>query len=459
MPHFVLVAAVMLAAEPTSAPTVQRMSLERALQMAQEKFPLVSEADLQVRVQQAQKDQAFWAFWSPIEIVGMLGGPTPEARGNGQYVRSEASLQGDLNYGSPGFFAGYRAQGAVPLMTFGKLSSLRAIGALGVDIATANRDRVRSEAAANTLRAYFAHTSSKGFLELVKESEKSINDAIKSANELIDKNSDQVSDNDVFMLRTLLGQLRARGAEAEAGLGSSGELLRFLVQAPEDVTIDTEPQDARVPLDPLPGADKFMDTADDHRAELRMAHKAVKLRKEALWIKKAALFPDIFVAGYFTQNYTSNQDYQRNPFLNNIANEWSGGLALGARFTLDIPMKLAQIREAEAELMKAENQSRAAGGLITLQVRKAWNDLRSTQIQASEYGKSEKAAKSWVVASLLNFNSGLAPANDLFQAIRSYAESGALRRKAELDFALAEAAMCEATGGNFHTIHGLVRAH
>ncbi len=454
-----LLAIAIMATGPASAPAVVRLTLEEALRLAQEKFPLVNEAELQIRVQQAQSDQAFWAFWSPIEVVGMVGGPTPEARGNGRYVRSEASLQGDLNFGSPGFFAGYRIQGAVPLITFGKLASLRAMGHLGVDLATANRDRVRSETAANAMRAYFGHNATKAFLELLADSQKNLDDAIKSANELIDKGSDQVADNDVFMLRTLRSTVLARKSEAEAGRASTAELLRFLVQAPADATLDTGEWDMRVPAQPLPAVEAYMEHAWVHRAELRMAGRAVELRKESLWVKKAGLFPDVFAAGFFTQNYTSNQSYQTNPFLNNVANELNGGLGIGARFTLDIPMKLAQIREAQAELAKAENQASAASGLVRLQVRKAWNDLRGAQAQASEYAQAEKSAKSWVVASLLSFNSGLSPANDLFQAIRSYAESGALRRKAELDFALGLASMCEATGGGFHNIHRLTIAH
>ena len=158
---------------------------------------------------------------------------------------------------------------------------------------------------------------------------------------------------------------------------------------------------------------------------------------------------DFFVFGFFTQNFTSNQDYQTNPFLNNVSNEWTGGLAVGARLTLDIPMKVYQIKEAEAELHKAENQQQAADGLIRLQVERAYEDLKSARGQALELQKAEKSAKSWVVSSLLNFNSGLSPAADLFQAIRAYAESGAMRRKAELDYHMAVTAIGEATGVDY----------
>jgi outer membrane protein TolC len=456
--------AIALAAEPApqaapaSQPAVPKLSIADVLRLTGERFAMVTDAEWQIEVQRAQKQQALWAFWTPIEVIGMIGGPTPEAKGNGQYVRTEASLQGDFNFGTPGFFAGYRAQGAVPIMTFGKLSSLRALGGIGVNIAEANRERVRNEAKANAARAVLGHLMAKGFLDLVAESEKSLNDALKQAQRMVEQNSDQVSDNDIFMLKTLLGQVLARRPEATAGANQSREAIRFLTHSDKGAPIEIEPFDLHVPDAPLATVETLLTAAKDTRAELRMADRAIAARKEALWIKKAALFPDIFAFGYFTQNFTSNQDYQRNPFLNNISNEWTGGLAIGARITLDIPMKLAQIKEAEAELHKAENQLSAAEGFITLQVQKAYEDLKSARGQALELQKAEKSAKSWVVSSLLNFNSGLSQASDLFQAIRSFAESGALRRKAELDYHMAVTAIAEATGADYlggsQLIHG-----
>ncbi len=450
----------LLAAEQASQPAPQeaKLTLTDVLRLTGERFALVTDADWQVRVQQAQKDQAFWAFWTPLEIIGMFGGPTPEAVGNGRYVATEASLQGDTNFGKPGFFVGYRAQGAVPVMTFGKLTSLRAIGGIGVDIAQANRERVRNEAKANATRAFLGYLAAQGFLDLVTESEKSLNDALKNAERMLESDSDQVSDNDLFMLRTLLGQLLARRSEAQAGLESSKQAIRFLTKTDESVKLELLPFDTKVPAVAPISVDVLVRSAHDQRAELRMADRAIAARKEALWIKKASLFPDFFVFGYFTQNYTSNQDYQRNPFLNNSTNEWSGGVALGARLTLDIPMKLAQIREAEAELHKAENQLSAAEGFIRLQVQKAYQDLKSARGQALELQKAEKAAKSWVVSSLLNFNSGLSQASDLFQAIRAFAESSALRRKAELDYHMAVTSIAEATGADYLSASALAHS-
>lgn len=437
------------ASQPASQPAVTRLSMADVLRLAGERFALVTDAEWQVRVQQAQKEQAFWAFWTPLEIVGMVGGPTPEARGNGRYLRTEASLQGDFNFGQPGFFAGYRAQGAVPIMTFGKLHSLRALGKIGVGIAEANRDRVRNEAKANAARAFLGYTAAKGFLDLVGESEKSLNEAIKTAERMVEKNSDQVSDNDIFMLRTLLSQVLARRSEASALMAQSREAIRFLTRTEKDLVFELDPIDTRVNDTPIVTVKDLLQEAHDKRAELKMADQAIAARKEALWIKKASLFPDFFVAGFFTQNFTSNQDYQQNPFLNNISNEWTGGLAIGARLTLDIPMKIYQIKEAEAELHKAENQLQAADGYISLQVQNAYETLKSARGQALELQRAEKSAKSWVVSSLLNFNSGLSPAADLFQAIRAYAESGAMRRKAELDYHMAVTAIAEATGTDY----------
>ena len=410
-----------------------------------------------MRVQQAQYDQAFWAWFTPISVTGLFGGPTPEAYGNSQYLRTEASLQGDSNIGKPGFYAGYRVEGAIPLFTFGKLYNLRHAAASGVDIARDNTLRVQNELRANVSRGFLGYTLAASFLALVDDTDKIISDAISQAQDMIKKKSDQVSDSDIYMLRTLLGQLRARRAEAQQGADEAKELLRFLMNLDADDAFMLDTADLDLPAIAPKKSRDFEDYAQRNRPETRMAANAIKARDSAVNIRLGFLFPDLLLAGFITQNYTSNQDFQRNPFLVNAGVDFTGGVALAARYTLDIPTKLAQMREAKAELHKAELDQELLQKGVLLQVRKAFADSLGAWGQAAEYQKAEKSGKSWVVSSTLNFESGLAPANELFQAIRAFSESGAARRKAQFDFGMARVGLAEALGADLKTLNDLWR--
>jgi outer membrane protein TolC len=442
--------------QPAPLPTT-KLTLDACIDRALRNFPQVKQAEMQIRVQQAQYDQAFWAWFTPIEVSGQFGGPTPEAYGNGQFLRTESSLQGDSNIGRPGFYAGYRVQGAIPIFTFGKLSALRGAASSGVQIARDNTVRVQNELRANVSRAFLGYTLAASFLQLVDDNEKILTDAISTAQDMIKKKSDQVSDTDIYMLRTLLGQLRARRAEAQQGADQAKELLRFLMNLDEQDNFAVDTVDLDVPAVVAKKSFDFETYAQHNRPEARMAEAAIKVRANALGVRRAFLFPDLAIAGFLVQNYTSNQDFQRNPFLNNQGVDFTGGIGLAARYTLDIPTKLAQMREAEAELHKAELDSALLQKGVTLQVRKAFADAIGTWNQAAEYVKAEKSGKSWVVSSTLNFESGLAPANELFQAIRAFSESGASRRKAQFDFGMARVELAEALGTDLKTVNDLWR--
>ncbi len=434
------------------------LTLDDCIARALKNFPLVKQANAQVHVQEAQRSQAFWAWWTPIELTGSFGGPTPEAHGNAQFLRTEASLQGDTNLGQLGFYAGYQVQGAIPIYTFGKLTALREAAKAGVRIAEANTDRVKNETRANVASAFLGYSLAESFLQLAGDSEKTLNDSISSAQDLIKHKSDQVSDDDIFMLKTLSGQLTARRAEAEQGAQTAKEVVRFLINAPGDDNIELQIVDiGAIPeVSPKSGA-AFEDYAKKYRPELRMAREAVNARDNGVTIRRGFLFPDLAIVGFLRQDYTSNQDYQRNPFTNSSDVDFTGGIGLGVKLTLDFPTKLAQLREAKAELEKSALDEEIAQSGILLQVRKAFVEAQGTWTQVHEYARSEKSGKSWLVSTFLNFQSGLSPARDIFQAVRTYSEVGALRRKAQFDFGMARVALAQAIGADLATVDDLWR--
>src|SRR5262249_4085910 len=154
----------------------------------------------------------------------------------------------------------------------------------GLDVARANKTRVQNETLANVVRTFYAHNAAKQFLELVDEGERSLNEALRTGTEMVKRNSEQVTDNDLFMLRSLLCSLLARRAEPRRGLESSRELMVFLSRpGPEDPRV-METLNPAVPAEPPPPVVTFEAAGREHRPELRMADKALSARKEVAWI-------------------------------------------------------------------------------------------------------------------------------------------------------------------------------
>lgn len=446
------------ASSPVSMPSIttgRTYTLDQCIQRAMERFPQVLQAIQQKSFQEAQADQAWWAWLTPIEVIGSVGGPTPEAHGNARFLRSEASLRGSTDLGTPGLFAGLSVRGAIPLFTFGKLAGVRDAANAGVKIADSNIARVKNELRANVTRAYLAYGLSKALDGLVVDGTKTLSEVLKTSEEALRNDSEQVSQSDVFMLRTLLGALKARRAEAAQGLRVSREVMRFLLQIEDEEPFDIDTVDFDTPLQGQNSLATFQRMAERRRPELRMAEQAIKARQAAVDIQKAFYWPDLLLVGSLTQNYTSNRDFQRNPFVNNTAMEFSGVVGLAVRLTLDYPNKIGEVHKAEAELQKSELDVSLAKSGIGLQVRKAHAELESAVDQALEYQKAEKAGKQWVVTSTLNFESGLGQAQDLFQAVRTWSEVGAMKSKARFDYGMARAAMAEAVNASVQEVNAV----
>lgn len=427
------------------------LTLRQLVERARRTDARVEEAEAELRRLQALQRQAHWAWFPKFETVVGVGGPTPEARndGLGGPPTTEATLEGDWNFGQLGVTFRAEINALLPLYTFGKLSALEKAGDQGPIIGAALRERARDEAGFQAAQAFYGYQLARSGLVQLEDTAKRLEDASKRINELLAEESEQVSKMDTYKVNFFRQMVAARRGEAQQGQLLALEALRLLSGAKPgeplkvaEVELPLEEEEAFTP----PKLEQALAVADQHRPELGAIQAGITAREQEVLIRERAYYPDLGLIGFAKFAYTSNATPQRTPFAYDPYNEASAGIGLAARGTFDIPMKNAQADQARAELDKLKAQQRLLHSAIRLEVTKVHGELLAALERARAFTEAEKNAKRWATAAYAAFDLGTGDTRELVDAFTSLAQASAEKAKSWHDVRVGIAALERVTG-------------
>jgi len=221
--------------------------------------------------------------------------------------------------------------------------------------------------------------------------------------------------------------------------------LRLLVgaQSGEELPI-AEQELPQAP--PPPNPDEILRRALQQRPEARAANEGVAARQSLVDLARARLWPDVGIVGGVRFTTTTNADNPPSPFVNNPYHESSGFVALGMQWTLDVPQKLARLRQAEAELHEAIAMQVGAEQLVRLDLQQALGDLADARVRIERYGNETQIGKQLANQAGVAFDSGLGDARELLEGTLLFMRADGERLKALYDAQLAWAALERAVG-------------
>jgi multidrug efflux system outer membrane protein len=425
------------------------LTLEQLVDRARRSDARVEEAEAELRKLQALQRQAHWAWFPKFETVVGFGGPIPEARndGLGGPPTTEASLEGDLNFGELG--ATFRAEvnALLPLYTFGKLSALEKAGDQGPIIGAALRERARDEAGFQAAQAFYGYQLARSGLAQLEETQKRLDDAAKLIEDLIKEESDQVSTTDTFKVNFFRQMVAARRSEARQGRALALAAIRLLagVQPGEKLEIAAVDLPLEEELTP-PTLEKALALSEQFRPELTAIQAGITAREQEVFIRERAYYPDFGLVGFARWAYTTNATPQRSPFAYDPYNEATAGVGFALRGTFDIPVKNAQRDQARAELDKLKAQQRLLQSAIRLEVTKTHGELMAALDRAQAFTEAEKNARRWATAAFAAFDLGTGDTRELVDAFTALAQASADKAKSWYDVRLGMAALERVTG-------------
>jgi outer membrane protein TolC len=198
-------------------------------------------------------------------------------------------------------------------------------------------------------------------------------------------------------------------------------------------------------VNPLP---VYLEASLAKRPEYRQIKEGLEARGALVAAAKAAYYPDVFLAGYLSGAHAEKRTRITNPFVPDDFNHLWGGIALGLKWKLDFGITGAKLAGEIAQRNRLLYTKDYAERNIPLQIKKSYLEIQEAEksIEASRSAYSN--AKKWEVAALANFDFGIGPAKEIFDALENYAKMrgdyfrsiyNLKMAKANLDYAVGEA--------------------
>jgi outer membrane protein TolC len=177
-----------------------------------------------------------------------------------------------------------------------------------------------------------------------------------------------------------------------------------------------------------------------------MLRNGIKARKLLVAAEKADQYPLIFLAGEAAYDNASARKDQKNPWLNDPYNGFTGGLAVGAKFDFTPTASRARVSSKQADVDKLLEKEKFARKGITLQVKNAWHTAKEAEANIESARKGLDAAQRWVMAAGLVYGIGTGEARDALEGVAAKAKAEKDYYQAIYDYNLAIADLAKACG-------------
>ena len=409
--------------------------------------PRVAQARAKVSVLRGLQAEADAAVFPTTGFVTGFGAPIPQYTNDPDAIDDVDAVSRKYNgmMGDWGFIFTVDGFAYQPLYTFGKIEHYRKAAELGV---TATQDMVyaaQQQAARDASEVFWGMQLAQRGLVVLGEADGELDKVRQQVLDLLAAESLQVTRSDLDKLEMVRAELRARRAEAQAGLTLAQQAGRLLTNLPAGAPFSV----AEADLDPAPirlvPMQRYIEVALAHRPEIAAARRAVAARQALIGAHKREFFPDLVGVLLFKYSHCSSCTVQTNPFAADPYNGRAFVLGLGLRGDLNIAHHLVVLQQAMADLETELAQQQVAVGGIRLQVTKAYTSLEALMAKAAHMKEQHTAAQSWATAAKLAFDTGIGPSQDLlFAALllaRAQAELMSASQKAAVGVADLELAI------------------
>ncbi len=373
-----------------------------------------SQADIDLAASKLKEAKAH--RYPQIDFLGLIG-PVPQARGDQVFSPDKINDTGRLTWFQRG-----DATLVQPLYTFGKISENMKAATHGIEVDRAKSEQKRNEIALQVKQYYYGLLLARELKEVVLEVREDLDKARKKAKELLDKGSPNADQLDIYKLDAFGGEVDKYLQEAEKGEALALSALRTRLGLSADAPLDiaTErltPEDEKV--GPLSA---YLDASLLQRPEYKEIKEGLQARSALVKAAKAAYYPDLFVAGYLSGAHADKRTKITNPFVPDEYNHEWGGIALGLKWHLDFGITSAKVAGEVAQYNRLVSTKDYADRNIPLQINKSYLDIQEAEKSIAATRTAYTNAKKWIVAALANYDFGIGPGKEIFDALQNYAK-------------------------------------
>lgn len=413
------------------------LSLQRCLELAQQNYPRVVEAQARLAVAEGQAAESRIAPYSEFNsTAGIAAAPT--VRGTSWFSPdTDVALNSNM-----GLAWQVGITGNVPLWTFGKIDGLQRAADAQVGIKRQEVRQSRDDVAMNVRRAYYGVLFARDTESLLSEVQKHVTRSRQRLEEQVAAgDADEI---DLLKIKMYDAELRARRSELERQKGIAVSGLRFLVGLRDAFDVADVP--LPVPRHRLASLSYYLTVARVHRPEVNMARAGVLARQAQVEVERAKYLPDIGAIVNFSWSQAPEVTDQRNPFVRDPGNFLLFGAGIGMKWKLDFFAQHTRVAQAQARLAEVQATERFALGGIATEVEKAYLEAVDAETQLAAYSEAAKYARQWLITVQQGIDIGAYDDNELIGPAKEYAMKRFSEMNATFDYNVALARLAQVTG-------------
>lgn len=435
-----LLAAVLLfAAAPVSA-AAETLTLQQSIERALANAPELGEAQADIALSTAKLHEAKGYRYPQIDFMGLTG-PVPRARGNQVSSPDEINDTGSLTWFERG-----DATLVQPIYTFGKISHSMSAAKHGIEVEKARKEQRQNEIVLKVKEYYYGVLLARELKQLLSEVRDDLSQARGKASKLLEQNSTNVEEADLYKLDAFGGEVRKYLAEATKGETLALSALKAKIGLPPETPLELADERLVRVADPLGEVTGYVAQARERRPEFRQVKEGLQARSELVAAAKAARYPDIFLGGNLSVAHSAGRDKVTNPWVPDQFNHFWGGVALGIKWKLDFGITTAKIAQEQAQYDKLVSTKYFADQNIPLQITKYHNEGLEAEASLEATRGGYESSKKWAVTAIANFDFGVGPAKEIFDSLQQYAKLRAAYYQSIYNYNLALANLGYATG-------------
>lgn len=420
---------------------VRRLSLDDCIRIALKSAPELGEAQADIDATASKLDEATSHRLPQLEVTSLFG-PAPQARKEDLFATNRNTIR--LN--TLTWFTSTDATVIQPLYTFGKISENMKAATHAIEVDRSRKEQRANEIALKVQEYYFGLMLARELKELILEVQGDLSKARATAQTLLDQGTVSVDELDIYKLDAFSGEAAKYQEEARKGEELALAALKARLGLPGNAQLEISDERLTVGDQEIADYDAFVEKARTRRPEFRQIAEGLQARLALVEAAKADYYPDIFVGGMLSWAYAAERDRINNPYITDQFNHFSGGVALGARWKLDFGITRAKVAGERAQYNRLLSTREFAETNVPLQIRKFYLESKEAENSVADTKKAYTNAKKWAVAALANFDFGVGPAREIFDALQAYARMRAAYFQSIYNYRIAMVNLAYASG-------------
>jgi outer membrane protein len=418
----------------------QQLTLKDCISRALADAPELGEAQADIELVKGKLAEAKGYRLPQIDFLGLIG-PVPKVSGN--QVNSPDSINSTNRWT---WFQRGDVLLVQPIYGFGKIAHSMAAAEHGIEVEKSRKEQKRNEIVVKVKEYYYGVLLAREMKELLGEVRDDLGRARDKARKLLDQNSGNVEEADVFKLDAFSGEVQKYLAEANKGESLALTALKTRMQMPPDAKLELADQRLARVDEPIADVNTYVARAKELRPEFKQVSEGLQARKDLVAAARADRFPVFFLGGMLSGAHAEGRDRVHNPYVPDEFNHFWAGAALGLKWKLDFGITSAKIAQEQAQYDKLISTKYFAEENIPLQIQKFHDEgvEAAAGIEATQGGY--QSAKKWAVTALANFDFGIGPGREIFDSLQQYAKMRAAYFQSIYNYNLAVANLKYAVG-------------